>query len=290
MPRSVWHGVISFGMVAMPVRLYLANDSGSGGVSFRLLCPEHRKPIKQRRWCSAVDHEVGWSSVLRGFEYTKDTYVVLTDEDLSLLPLPTKSVIDISGFVPAGALVTPVSLQGSYYIEPEPSAAKPYALLRDILREGGHAGVAKLAIRDREHLVSISTFERALVLNTLVWPEDIRSSADLKVPEEVALTDKERQLARHLVDAMLVEFQPTEYTDDYRKAVLRLVEAKVNGGDEMLALESTPSVETSPSDLMALLQASVNARLEARTAPGIPVVPVSKPAAAKRVRAKSASV
>src|SRR5437762_10956153 len=128
MPRSIWKGVMSFGMVAIPVRLYLATESTSK-VSFNLLCPEHKSRIKNKRWCVEGDHEVAWSVVVRGYEYEKGNYVELTDEDLEKLPLRSSKAIDISGFVKDDELAGALYDQSAYYLEPEKSDGQPYARL-----------------------------------------------------------------------------------------------------------------------------------------------------------------
>jgi DNA end-binding protein Ku len=254
MPRSIWKGVMSFGMVAIPVRLYLATESSSK-VSFNLLCPEHRSRIKNKRWCVEGDHEVAWGDVVRGYEYEKGNYVELTDEDLEKLPLRSSKAIDISGFIKDDELPGALYYQSAYYLEPEKSAEKPYALLNQTLQKTGRVALAKFALRDRERLVSVRPQDGALLMNTLHWPDEIRSTEDLDVPEDVKVSPAELKMAENLVNMMATDFEPAEYKDEYKQAVLKLVEAKVQKKEVIEAPE--PEAETTVVDLMSALKASV---------------------------------
>ncbi|HET9808093.1 MAG TPA: Ku protein, partial [Candidatus Limnocylindria bacterium] len=169
---------MSFGMVAIPVRLYLATESSSK-VSFNLLCPEHKARIKNKRWCPEGDHEVAWGDVVKGYEYEKGSFVELADEDLEKLPLHSSKAIDIAGFIEDSELPGELYYQSAYYLEPEKSAAKPYALLKETLEKTERVAIAKFALRDRERLVSVRSHDGSLVLNTLHWPDEIRSTEDL---------------------------------------------------------------------------------------------------------------
>ena len=253
MPRSIWRGVLSFGMVAIPVRLYLATESSSK-VSFNLLCPEHKSRIKNKRWCAEGDHEVAWNDVVRAYEYEKGNYVELTDEDLEKLPLRSSKAIDISGFVEKQDIPEELYIQSAYYLEPEKAAAKPYALLKKTLEKTGRVAIAKFALRERERLVSIGGYDGALVLNTLHWPDEIRSTEDLDI-DNPSVSPAELKMAENLVNMMATKFEPSEYTDEYKKAVLELVEAKVEKREVIAAPE--PEAETTVVDLMEALKASV---------------------------------
>jgi DNA end-binding protein Ku len=254
MPRSIWRGVLSFGMVAIPVRLYLATESSSK-VSFNLLCPEHKARIKNKRFCPEGDHEVAWNDVVRAYEYEKGNYVELTDEDLEKLPLRSSKAIDITGFVEKDEIPEELYIQSAYYLEPEKAAAKPYALLKKTLEKTGRIAMAKFALRDRERLVSIGGgSDGALILNTLHWPDEIRKTEDLEI-ENPSVSPAELKMAENLVNMMATKFEPEEYKDDYKQAVMELVEAKVEKREVIAAAE--PEVETTVVDLMAALKASV---------------------------------
>jgi DNA end-binding protein Ku len=245
---------MSFGMVAIPVRLYLATESSSK-VSFNLLCPTHKSRIKNKRFCVEGDHEVAWGDVVRGYEYEKGQYVELTDEDLEKLPLRSSKAIDITGFIKDDQLPGALYYQSAYYLEPEKSAEKPYALLNKTLAKTGRVAIAKFALRDRERLVSVRPLDGTLLMNTLHWPDEIRSTEDLDVPEDVKVSPAELKMAENLVGMMAADFEPSEYKDEYKQAVLKLVEAKVEKREVIEAPE--PEAETTVVDLMSALKASV---------------------------------
>ncbi|MGH2377603.1 MAG: Ku protein [Candidatus Limnocylindria bacterium] len=254
MPRSIWRGVLSFGMVAIPIRMYLATESSSK-VSFNLLCPEHKLRIKNKRWCPEGDHEVQWGDVIKGYEYEKGSYVIMEDEDLEKLPLKSSKAIDIAGFIEDEELPGPIYYQSAYYLEPEKNAAKPYRLLQKTLEKNKRVAIAKFALRDRERLVSVRPLDGVLLLNTLHWPDEIRDTGDLDLPEDVSVSAKEVQMAQTLVDAMAMKFEPGEFKDEYKEAVDDIVRAKVEGKEVIEAAE--PEAETTVVDLMAALKASV---------------------------------
>ena len=266
MPRSIWKGVMSFGMVAIPVRMYLATESGSSGVSFHLLCPEHKSRIKNKRWCTDGDHEVVWGEVVRAYEYEKGNYVELTDEDLEKLPLRSSKAIDISGFVEKNEIPEELYIQSAYYLEPEKSAAKPYALLKETLEKTGRIAIAKFALRDRERLVSVRAHNGAMVMNTLHWPDEIRSTEELELPEDVKVSPAEAKMAENLVGMMAMKFEPDEFKDEYKKALMEVVEAKVEKRQIIEAPE--PEAETTVVDLMSALKASVEKAKKGEVARG----------------------
>ena len=265
MPRSIWRGVLSFGMVAIPVRMYLATESTSK-VSFNLLCPEHKSRIKNKRWCPEGEHEVTWGDVIRGYEYEKGTYVVMEDDDLEKLPLKSSKAIDIAGFIADEELPGPIYYQAAYYLEPEKAATKPYALLKKTLEKTKRVAIAKFALRDRERLVSVRPLDGALLLNTLHWPDEIRSTDDLDLPEDVSVNAKELQMAQTLVDAMATKFEPNDFKDEYKEALEDIVKAKVEGKEDLI---EAPEVEagTTVVDLMSALKASVERAKKDERAP-----------------------
>lgn len=265
MPRSIWRGVLSFGMVAIPVRMYLATESSSK-VSFNLLCPEHRSRIKNKRWCPEGDHEVAWGDVVRGYEYEKGSYVVMDDDDLEKLPLKSSKAIDIAGFIEDEELAGPIYYQSAYYLEPEKAATKPYALLQKTLEKTGRVAIAKFALRDRERLVSVRPLDGVLLLNTLHWPEEIRDTGDLDLPEDVTVSTKEISMAETLVDAMAMKFEPDEFKDEYKEAIEEIVKAKVAGKEVIEAPEA--EAETTVVDLMSALKASVERAKKGERAAG----------------------
>src|SRR5438876_3069375 len=225
MPRSIWKGVMSFGMVAIPVRLYLATESSSK-VSFNLLCPEHRSRIKNKRWCVEGDHEVAWGDVVRGYEYEKGSHVELTDEDLEKLPLRSSKAIDLTGFIKDDELPGALYSQSAYYLEPEKSAEKPYALLNKTLAKTGRVAIAQFALRDRERLVSVRPQDGALLMNTLHWPDEIRSTEDLDIPEDERVSPAELKMAENVDGMTAAQLGPDECKDDSKQAGMKPVEAQ----------------------------------------------------------------
>jgi DNA end-binding protein Ku len=258
----MWRGAISFGMVAIPVRMYVATESKS--VSFRLLCPNDHTPIKNKRWCEVEDKEVGWNEVVRGFEVAKGEYVVIDDKDLDNLPLPTAHTIEILEFVPDEEIDAGLYVKGAYYLEPESVGVKPYYLLKKALEEAGKVAIGKIALRDREHLCRIALHDKGIVLNTLHWPDEIRDMGELSLPEEeVEVRKQELAMARMLIENLSADFDPTRYHDEYRDAVMAVVQAKVEHREvERPAEVEPPKV----MDLMAALKASVEAAKAGRSA------------------------
>ena len=253
MPRSIWKGSMQFGMVNIPVALYVATESTSK-VSFNLLCPDHKSRIKNKRWCPDGEHEV--ASTVKGYEYEKGQYVIFDDDDLEKLPLKSSRSIDIAGFIKTEELPGDLYFQNAYYLEPDKGAQKPYALLTKTLEKTGRVAVAKFALRERERLVSMRAHEDVLVLNTLHWPDEIRSIEDLNLPEDIKVVPAELKMAESLVEMMAMTFDPSEFRDDYKQAFEQIVEAKVKGHEDLVEAPEAEA-ETTVVDLMSALKASV---------------------------------
>ena len=279
----MWRGAISFGMVAIPVRMYLANESK--GVSFRLLCPRDGAPLRNKRWCPVEDREIGWNDAVRGFEVAKDEYVRVEDEELDNLPLSTTHTIEILEFCDDSEIDAGVYVKGAYYLEPEPVGVKPYQLLRLALEKTGKVAVGKVAMRDREQLCRLALHERALLLNTLHWPDEIRDAAELALPEAgTEVHARELEMAEMLIDNLAAHFDPARYRDEYRDAVVHLVEDKLNNRPP----ERAPAPAAAQiTDLMAALRASVEAASRQRQAAEVEEEPPGRAAAAGRRRRAS---
>jgi DNA end-binding protein Ku len=262
MPRSMWKGAISFGMVSIPVRLFVATESHSA--SFRQLCAEHLSPIRYKRWCEKGEHELAYADIRKGFEIGRDRFVVIEDGDLENLPLPTAHAIEISEFVPDDGLQGGLYYKSAYYVEPEDMGRKPYQLLRQALDETGMLALAKVAFRDREHLCSLQPLDGLLLLNTLHWPDEIRSTSELKgSDEDVTISDRELAMAKSLVESLAEDsFDPSRYQDDYHRALMQVIEAKASGEEIVEAPE--PEEGTKVMDLMDALKASVDAARKQR--------------------------
>ncbi|MGH7919227.1 MAG: Ku protein [Candidatus Dormibacteraceae bacterium] len=263
MPRSMWKGAISFGMVSIPVRLFVATESHSA--SFRQLCAEHTSPIKYKRWCEAGDHEVAYADIKKGVEVSKSHYVVLDDSDLENLPLPTAHAIEIEEFVPGEGIQGGLYFKSAYYVEPDEMGRKPYLLLQKALKETSMLAIAKIAFRDREHLCAVQPNGGQLLLNTLHWPDEIRSTDSLEVADEddVRVSPRELVMAKSLIESLAEErFEPSRYQDDYQAALRRVIDAKVEGTEVVEVQEEEP--EGKVMDLMEALKASVEAAKKQR--------------------------
>ena len=273
MPRSMWKGVVSFGMVSIPIRLYNATES-SAKVSFRQLCPDHNSPITYKRWCAEGDHEVAYSEIKRGYEIGKDRYVIIDDKDLDNLPLPTAHAIDISEFVPIDEIETGLYFDNAYFVEPEELGKKPYFLLKEALRVTGKMAIAKIALRDKEHLAALHPNGKGLIMNTLHWPDEIRTTEGLKgLDGEVKINPKELEMAKALVESLSESFDPSRYKDDYREAVMKVVQAKMEG--EVIEAPEAPQ-PAKVMDLMEALRQSVEQAKKQRSTREKPAAEVKR--------------
>lgn len=275
MARSMWRGAISFGMVAIPVRMYLATEAHSA-VAFRQLCPHCQQPIKQLRHCPQDDHVVPFNEALKGYEVAKNQFVLIDESDLDKLPLKTTKTIDIVEFVDRTEVPLGLYVKSAYYLEPEDVGVKPFALLSRALADTNKVAVAKVALRDREHLCLIQVEGNALLCNTLNWPDEIRSTEELNLPANVKISDKEVQMATSLIENLSDTFKPERYTDDYKAAFQQIVDQKMKGQKVTV---SAAAQEAPVMDLMAALKASVEA-----TRQGKKKVVAQKPAARARVK------
>ena len=260
MPRSIWNGVISFGMVSIPVKLYTATESKD--VSFNQLHKDCGSRIKQLRWCPVHEREVAYDDIQRGYEYAKDEYVVLTEEDFENLPLPSKHTIDLAGFVKMDD-IDPIFYEKGYYLEPDEKGLKPFVLLMRVLTKRGLTAVAKIAIRNKERLCALRAYDGTLMLETLYFPDEIRVQKGLDLPD-VKVSSKEEDMASSLVDLMLEEFQPAEYHDDYREALMQVIEAKLQGAE---IVEAPAAPRGKVVDLMSALKKSVESAKQQKKAP-----------------------
>ncbi len=272
MPRSIWSGVISFGMVSIPVNLYTATQDED--ISFHLLHEECGTRVKQVRWCPYHERAVDWEETARGFEYAKNEYVVLTDEDFEKLPLPSKHTVELTAFVDADE-IDPIYYEKSYYLAPREEGAKAYGLLMKVLEDKKLVGMAKIAIRNKEQLCALRPQDSTLVLETLYYPDEIRVEKGVE-RSKAQFSDREMQMATALVDVLSDHFDPTKYHDEYRQALMELVEAKRKGQEVVVP----PAPAGKVVDLMAALRQSVEAAKQRR-----PEEPPSRETARQRRKA-----
>ncbi|MGH3798867.1 MAG: Ku protein [Pseudonocardiaceae bacterium] len=260
--RAIWKGALAFGMVSIPVRLYSATEDRD--VSFHQVHAEDGARVRYHRVCTACGEEVAYADLAKGYELPSGETVVLTDEDFANLPLPSAKVVELQAFVPAEQ-VDPLALARGYYLEPEAAGRKPYELLRAGLERTGRVGLAKIAVRTKESLAVLRPRGDLLVLQTMLWPDEVRQAEFDVLDREVAVSDAELTMADTLIEVMAGDFQPSAYHDDYREALLAVVEAKSNGRD--IAAPSTPAEPVPSVDLITALQASVEAAKAARGEP-----------------------
>jgi DNA end-binding protein Ku len=257
--RSIWKGAISFGLVTIPVKLYSATEQRD--VAFHQVHRADGGRIRYRRVCTVDGEEVPYSDIAKGYELASGEMVVLTDEDFADLPLSTSRRIDVLQFTPAEQ-VDPIYFAKSYYLEPEATGAKPYVLLRDALDDAGRVGLVKVAIRNRESLAVLRPRDDVLVLQTMVWPDEVRAADFETLSDGVKSSKAERDVARTLIDTMAEDYDPTQYHDEYREALEELVHAKATGGEVRKPPE--PEEKAPVVDLVAALKASVEAARKSR--------------------------
>jgi len=280
MARSMWRGAIQFGLVTIPVKLYLATEA-RGGLNFNLLHKTCLTKIQMKTYCPTHEEYIDRSETVRGFEYTKGEYVVITEEDLAELPLKTVRSIEIELFVDANRNGQGLQfVRQAYYLEPEPVGRKAFYLLKSVLGDMGLSGICKIVLKDREHLAAINPYASTMLLTSLYWPDEVRSIDELDLPEEgLDFKPAERKMAEQLVQAMTGDFSAENYRDDYRQALMAVIESKVAGKPRAVAPPAAPT--TKLVDLMSVLEASVAAARESREA-------AKEPAAAEAARPRRA--
>jgi len=276
MPRTMWKGAISFGLVSIPVKMYPATEEKS--LSFNQLHDEDHGRIRYKRVCEKDGEEVSFEHIVKGYEVEKGTYVVLEDEDLDKVPVESTRAIDILQFVDI-AEIDPIYFKKTYYLIPEETGVKPYALLREALGENGKVGVAKVAFREKEHLCALRIKDKSFVLETMYWPDEIRAAEFEELDKSPKVRDQELKMAQSLIDSLTDDWKPEEYKDEYREALLDIVEKKVAGEEIEVVEEAEP---TKVADLMEALKASVEAAKA-----GKKKAPAKKPAAKRAAKKAS---
>ena len=251
--KTIWKGAISFGLVTIPVKVYGATEEKT--LKFNQLHAPDGGRIRYKRVCSVDGEEVPYQEIVKGYEYEKDHYVTLTDEELDALPVATARAIEIERFVDSDQ-IDPIYFQRSYYLVPEGTGVKAYHLLREAMSDDGKVAVAKVAFRDKEHLATVRLRENVLVLETMFWPDEIRAPRFDELDEEVELRPQEIKMARSLIDSLTDDFEPKEFHDEYRATLEDLISKKVQGEEVTYAEPAEPSKVV---DLMDALRASVEA-------------------------------
>lgn len=265
MARSMWKGAISFGLITIPVKLYTATDA-EAAVRFHMLHATDLSRIQMKTWCPVEDMAISRSDTVKGYEYAQGKYVVITDEDLDKLPLKTLHTIEIEQFTPREAGVGPLGFtKAAYYIEPDKMGRRAFALLRQVLQGKGLTAVCKVVIREREQLAVLDPFEDTMMLTTLHWPDEIRTTAELDLGDEhFEFKPAELSMADQLADAMTADFEPSKYHDEYREALMQVIEAKIAGEQVVEAPQAEEAATGNLVDLMKLLEASVKQQVASR--------------------------
>ncbi len=253
--RSMWKGAVSFGLVMIPVKLYTATEQKD--IAFRQVHREDGGRIRFRRFCSIDEQEVPYEDIAKGYELPDGQMIVLTEDDMAELPLPTTKSIEVVQFCPSDQL-DPILFNRSYYVEPETAGVRAYCLLRDALEESGKIAIAQVALRQRESLAILRAREGVLVLETLLWPDEVRETAFPFLNDSVDVRPQELRMASSLIESMTVDFDPEEFHDGYREALQELVAAKTEGR-EIMQPEVGELDTGEPSSLADALRASLAA-------------------------------
>lgn len=259
--RAIWKGAVSFGLVNVPVRLYSATENHD--IHFRQVHVTDGGRIRYKRICSVDDQEVSYDDIAKGYETEDGEMVVLTDEDMADLPTRSSKEISVEKFVPAEQ-VDPMLLDKSYYLEPDKAATKPYVLLREALESEGRMAVVTVSIRTRMTMAVLRVRDGVIVMQTMLWPDEIRSPDFAGLDDAGEATDKEMAMARVLIDELAGDYEPEDYEDDFASAVQALVKAKVEGGE----VEQLPEQEEDSGEVVDLLAALARSVEKAKAARG----------------------
>ena len=281
--RSMWKGAVSFGLVSIPVNLYVATENRN--ISFHQVHAADGARIQTKRVCSADGEEVPYRDVTKGYETPDGGTVLITDDDLASLTVPSSRSVDVLEFVPLES-IDPIFFDKTYYLEPQNSGVKPYVLLRDALQKSGHVAVAKIALRQRESMAVLRVHADCLVLSTMLWPDEVRAPDFAFLREDTPpVRDAELAMAGSLIDSMSEEvFSPQEYTDTYREQLQELIDAKI-AGREVTQPRTEADAGAQVVDLMSALSASIEASGR-RTPPETGETAKAPPAKKKKAPAK----
>ncbi|WP_028193469.1 Ku protein [Salinispora pacifica] len=258
--RAIWKGAVSFGLVSIGVKLYSATEEKD--IRFHQVHRDDGGRIRYKRTCQVCGEEVSYDDIAKGYDLGGGELVILTDDDFADLPLSTSRAIDVLEFVPAEQ-IDPILYNKAYFLEPEGTATKPYVLLRNALTDSERVAVVKVAIRQREQLATLRVHQGVLLLNTMLWPDEIRTPEFGFLDEDLKVRPPELAMASSLIDSMAGDFQPDVFTDDYRAALKEVIDAKVEGR-EVVQPEEVEEAPAAAVDLMAALKASVERAQAAR--------------------------
>jgi len=253
--RAIWKGSISFGLVNIPIALYPATRREE--LKFRLLRRSDLSPVNYKRVAEKDGKEVPWDQIVKGYEYEKGKYVVLKDEDFERVDLEATQTVDIQDFVDVDE-IDPMFFYKPYYLEPQKGGDKAYALLRDALKDSNRVGIAKVVIKTRQYLAGVKPEDGALVLELMHFADELADTEKLHVPKKVEVGKREVNMAKSLIDSMSSKWEPEKYRDDYREALMEVIEEKVGAGGK--EIEEKPRKAPKPTkviDLVSVLQKSL---------------------------------
>ena len=255
MARAIWKGSISFGLVNIPIALYPATRREE--FKFRLLRESDLSPVNYKRVAEKDGKEVPWNQIVKGYEYEKGKYVILKDEDFQRVDLEATQTVDIQDFVEQEE-IDPIFFYKPYYLEPQKGGDKAYALLRDALKDSGKVGIAKVVIKTREYLAGVKPEDGVLVLELMHFADELADPGKLHVPKKAEVGKREMNMAKSLIDSMSSKWNPEKYKDDYREALMEVIEEKVEAGGK--EIEEKPRKAPKPTkviDLVSVLQKSL---------------------------------
>jgi DNA end-binding protein Ku len=255
MARAIWKGSISFGLVNIPIALYPATRREE--LKFRLLRKSDLSPVNYKRVAQKDGKEVSWDEIVKGYEYEKGKYVVLKDEDFERVDLEATQTVDIQDFVDQEE-IDPMFFYKPYYLEPQKGGDKAYALLRDALKNSKKVGIAKVVIKTRQYLAGVKPEDGALVLELMHFADELADTEKLHLPKKVEVGKREMTMAKSLIDSMASKWNPEKYHDDYREALMEVIEEKVEaGGKEIEEKTRKAPKPTKVIDLVSVLQKSL---------------------------------
>jgi DNA end-binding protein Ku len=255
MARAIWKGSISFGLVNIPIALYPATKREE--LKFRLLRKSDLSPVSYKRVAEKDGKEVPWDQIVKGYEYEKGKYVVLKDEDFERVDVEATQTVDIQDFVELDE-IDPIFFYKPYYLEPQKGGDKAYVLLRDALKDSNKVGIAKVVIKTREYLAGVKPEDGALVLELMHFADELADMSNLHIPNKVEVGKREMTMAKSLIDSMSAKWNPEKYKDDYREALMEVIEEKVEAGGK--EIEEKPKKAPKPTkviDLVSVLQKSL---------------------------------
>jgi len=262
MPRPIWSGSISFGLVNVPVKLFTAQSPKD--VRFNQLHGTDHSRVRMKRFCEVENVEIPYDEIVKGYEIAPDQYVVIEPKELEEFDPKATHTIDIEEFVHLDQ-IDPIFYERAYYLVPDERSAKPYRLLADALQDSDKVAIAKFVMRTKQYLCAVRVVDGVLVLNTMLYDDEVIDVNDLDIPvgDDVEVTERELKMARQLVDSLTVDdFEPDKFTDEYRERVMELIEAKAAG--EVVVARAAEAEPTKVVDLLAALEASVAAAKEAK--------------------------